>query len=69
MGDTWYKRLPSGSQQGEREDHLHTRQLLGLKDADAEKLWECSVFQYDENYKFSDLAANSVSHDLIFRLT
>ena len=41
----------------------------GLKDADAEKLWECSVFQYDEHYKFSDLAANSVSHDLIFRLT
>ena len=21
----------------------------GLKDADAEKLWECSVFQYDEH--------------------
>ena len=41
----------------------------GLKDADAEKLWECSVspVQYNEHYKFSDLAANSVSHDLIFR--
>ena len=27
----------------------------GLEDADAEKLWECSVFQYDGHYKFSEI--------------
>ena len=38
----------------------------GLAGDGASKMWKCSVFQYDPNYKFSDLATNSVSQDLIF---
>ena len=38
----------------------------GLAGDGASKMWKCPVFQYDQHYKFSDLATNSVSQDLIF---
>ena len=31
----------------------------GLAGDGANKMWKCSVFQYDPNYKFSDLATNA----------
>ena len=44
------------------EDIYIPGSFWGLAGDGASKMWKCSVFQYDPNYKFSDtgLATNSV---------
>ena len=33
----------------------------GLSGEEGKKVWQCTVYQYDEGHKFADLPSNSVS--------